>query len=152
MTKDDDFRMYSFAGAPLLIWLIVSPYVFFPLPVALLVSGVALAVMGAMLWRRRGTVRRRAADAQLELARWASMTHLSEADERWLAERHFWVVPVQVALLRAGLDPELREAELPSPDRVQRREVQVRSEAARADFVGIRRTQEYVEPEWGVAS
>jgi len=58
------------------------------------------------MYRRRISARRRDADAQLERARWALMTHLTEADERWLAERHFWVVPVEVARLRAGLDPQ----------------------------------------------
>jgi hypothetical protein len=161
VTKDDDFWMYFLAGAPLLVWLIVSPYVFLALPVALLISGSALGMTGAVLWLRRSTVRRRAADArrhaadvQLELARWAQMSHLSEADERWLAERHFWVVPVQVALLRAGLDPkpDSRESDVPAAGWCQRREVQARSQAARADFEGIRRTQEFIESEWNVAS
>ena len=73
------------------------------------------------------------------------MTHLTEADGRRLAERHFWVVPVQVALLRAGLDvePDSREVDLPSPEWRQRREVQARSQAARAHFEGIRRTEEF---------
>ena len=159
MTNDDGSWLYFLSGAPLLIWLIVSPYVFFALPVALLVSGVALAVMSAVLLWRRSTVRRRAADArrrtadaQLERARWALMTHLTGTDERWLAERHFWVVPAQVALLRAGLDSDSREVELPSPEWRQRREVQARSQAARAEFEGIRRTQEFVESEWAEAS
>ena len=161
MTKDDDFWMYFLTGAPLLMWLIVSAYVFFALPAALLISGSALAMTGVLLRWRRSTVRRRAADAcrraadaQLELARWVLMTHLAEADERWLAERHFWVVPVQVALLRAGLDPkpDSSEFELPAPGWCQRREVQARSQAARADFEGIRRTQEFVGSEWSMAS
>ncbi len=161
MTSDDDFWMYAGLCIPLVCWLIVSPYVFFELFVALLVSGIVLTAVGAVLWWRRSTVRRRAADArrraadaQLELARWALMTHLTEADERWLAERHFWVVPVQVALLRAGLGPkpDSREVELPSLEWRQRREVRARSQAARADFEGIRRTQEFVESEWAEAS
>jgi hypothetical protein len=90
----------------------------------------------------------------MDRVRWALMTHLTEADERWLAERHFWVVPVQVALLRAGLDPkpECREIDLPSLDWRQRRELQCRSDASRAAFEGIRRTQAFVESEWGMAS
>ncbi len=77
------------------------------------------------------------------------MTHLTEADGRRLAERHFWVVPVQVALLRAGLDvePDSREVDLPSPEWRQRRGVH-RSQAARVHVEGIRRTEELVVSEW----
>jgi hypothetical protein len=159
--QDDQFWLNAGPWMLLLFWVAATPYLAFPLFVALLISGVALAVMAAVIWWRRSTVRRRVVDArrremdaQLDRARWALMTHLTEADEHWLAERHFWVVPVQVALLRAGLDPrpERREIDLPLLDWRQRRELHARSDAARAAFEGIRRTQAFVESEWGMAS
>ncbi len=156
MRTDEDFWTWVLMWAPLLCWIAGSAYPFLPLTAALIVTGIAVAIAVTLLrWRYRRD-RRREADAlrrrlepQLERARWALITHLTEADERWLAERHFWVVPVQVAVLRAGLEADQgsREFQLPSPDQRRWREIRSRSEAARAAFEGIRRTEELVEVE-----
>ena len=153
MKKDPDSWLWVLPCMPLTVWVIGMTYVFFPLSAALLVSAVALvtagAATGAVMYRRRISARRRDADAQLERARWALMTHLTEADERWLAERHFWVVPVEVARLRAGLDPqpEWRSLFEPPAELRQLMEMRSRSEAAHAAFEGIRRTQQFIESE-----
>jgi hypothetical protein len=153
----DDFWTYFVMCIPFLIWLTMAPYAFLSLPVSVLVSVLTLvAVSGVLRWRRCTVRRREAADrrrqieAQFEHARWAVMTNLTEADERWLADRHFWVLPVEVARLRAGMNPhsdwdfqcreEMRQVE----------EMRARSEAARAAFEGIKRTSPHIE--WREAS
>jgi hypothetical protein len=145
--KDAEFWLLVCTWAPMCLWLMVLPYVFLPLLLALLLTGIVLAVAGATFRVRGRIARRRQAHAQLERARWALMTNLTEADERWLAERHFWIVPLEVARLRAGVDPEEGSYFLCKAELDQRKDMQARSEASRAAFEGIRRTQEFVEPE-----
>ena len=145
--KDVEFWLLVWTWAPMGLWLMVLPYVFLPLLPALLLTGIVLVVVGATFRARSRMARRRHADAQLERTRWALMTNLTEADERWLAERHFWIVPVEVARLRAGVDPKKDWDFLCKAELNQRSEMQDRSEASRAVFEGIRRTQEFIQTE-----
>jgi len=129
-------------------------------PIAALVfavAGLLLAGVIARVWslRRRNLAlacsadeQRRAGEAQAERARWALMTHLSADDEGWLAERHFWATPTQVAMLRAGLDPQPDwqcYGSSPPVELRQLRQMQSRARAARAAFEGIRRTEGFTE-------
>jgi hypothetical protein len=143
--KDAEFWLHVWTWGPVCLWLMVLPYVFLPLLLALLLTGIVLVVVGVTFRVRARITRRRRADAALERARWALMTNLTEADERWLAERHFWIVPVEVARLRAGVDPAKDWDFLCKGELDQRKEMQGRSEASRAAFEGIRRTQEFIE-------
>jgi hypothetical protein len=152
MDRDDTFwRMYAIGFVPVAIWLDVVLWLFGPLVVALTVTVAALTSAGmagrVVLFRRHNRALRRQTDAHFEQARWALLTQLTEGDERWLAERHFWVVPTQVARLRAGLDPqpEWRCYFDPPPELRRLQEMQSRSQAARAQFEGVRRTEIFIE-------
>lgn len=95
---------------------------------------------GVALKTRRPREIERAADRELERARYAQMSHLSAADERWLAERHFFVVPKEVARIREGLPwDELVFSDSPDymrPAIQNRVSLEKRAEAARKMFHG----------------
>jgi hypothetical protein len=79
--KDAEFWLSVCTWAPMCLWVVVLPYFFLPLLLALLLTGIVLAVAGATFRVRGRIARRRQAHAQLERARWALMTNLTEADE-----------------------------------------------------------------------
>jgi hypothetical protein len=71
------------------------------LTLALASAGLAMKVL-AMTPKAVDPVETRAME-ESRRAVFAMMSHLTPADERWLAERHHYVVPKEVARIRAGL-------------------------------------------------
>lgn len=139
-------------AAGLVLWLIHV------IVIAVLVLGGALSVAGVAAGagiqsgaRRRIAQRTGTASAQREMdrARFAALTHLTDADERWLAERHFWVVPPEVVRLRAGQpwnQPWEWLFDVPAEVHARRRMLGL-ALRARDDFEGINRTREVVREE-----
>lgn len=72
--------------------------------------GVSVLLAGGMVWLTRGsTSGRRAmqllkekAEEDQKHAFYQALSHLTVLDERWLADRHFWVPPKEVCRIRAG--------------------------------------------------
>lgn len=117
-------------------------------------AGLAVGVQSGARKRLVFLEQRAAAERatrELEKSRFSALTHLTEADERWLAERHFWAPPVEVPRLRAGRPhdqtwdwyEETRHSfsgsRMPA-EIVRRRDMQRLADKSRAQFEGVNLT------------
>lgn len=83
----------------LAVWEFALSLILYLIGIAVMLGGAGAVIAVLVAPVRRGA---READRSLERERFASMTWLTQADEVWLADRHFWAVPREVARLRGG--------------------------------------------------
>lgn len=129
---------------------------------AAVLAFVGLGVAGTVSIRKRAAFLDRHATSEratreLDKARFTALTHLTPADERWLAERHFWTPPPEVPRLRAGRPydqpwdwlTETRHSfsgsRMPS-EMLRRQDMQRLAEKSRAIFEGVNLTGSGDEP------
>jgi hypothetical protein len=81
------------------LWELVHVLVTWLVMVGFVVAGATALTGGSFALAQR--TRRRAGQREMDYARFAAMSHLTEADERWLVS-HFWVIPMETLRIRGG--------------------------------------------------
>lgn len=114
-------------------------FILYLVGVIILVGGIGGAMLLAVPARKQA----REANRSIDKERYAAMTWLTALDEAWLADRHFWAIPREVARLRGGQDwdREWTYGLGQTPREIEHRErMTERAERARNTFEGVNLT------------